>query len=55
VPELRLFQTVQGGISELVSRLAVAEADEQRLVEASMEALQGIRFLASEYGWRIHR
>lgn len=37
------------GVSELAPRLATAEADVQRVVEADMEALLGVRFLASEY------
>ncbi|APE24434.1 MULTISPECIES: DUF5655 domain-containing protein [Streptomyces] len=48
--ELRLFQTEDGNVSEFAPRLAEAEADVQRLVEANMEALLGVRFLASEYG-----
>lgn len=48
--ELRLFQTADGNVSEFAPRLAEAEADVQRLVEANMEALLGVRFLASEYG-----
>ncbi|MFB9556824.1 DUF5655 domain-containing protein [Streptomyces roseoviridis] len=47
--ELRLFQTVHGGVNELTARLAAAEADVQGLVEANMEALLGVRFVASEY------
>jgi hypothetical protein len=37
-------------VRELAPRLAEAEADVQRLVEANMNALLGVRFLASEYG-----
>ncbi|MFG3348627.1 DUF5655 domain-containing protein [Streptomyces sp. NPDC048018] len=48
--ELRLFQTAHGDVNELVPRLAEVEADVQRLVEANMEALLGVRLLASEYG-----
>ncbi|MFD6343454.1 transporter [Streptomyces roseolus] len=48
--QLRFFQTAHGGVRELAPRLAEAEADVQRLVEANMEALLGVRFLASEYG-----
>ncbi|MFE5298090.1 transporter [Streptomyces sp. NPDC056632] len=47
--ELRLFQTMHGGAKELAPRLAAAEADVQRLVEANMEVLLGVRFLVSEY------
>ncbi|WP_435059320.1 DUF5655 domain-containing protein [Streptomyces sp. bgisy060] len=46
--QLRLYNT-NGGVTEVTPRLAEAEADVQRLVEANMEALLGVRFLASEY------
>ncbi|MFE4054913.1 DUF5655 domain-containing protein [Streptomyces sp. NPDC059096] len=46
---LRLFHT-NGGVREAVPRLAEAEADVQGFVEAHMETLLGVRFLASEYG-----
>ncbi|MFC9431421.1 DUF5655 domain-containing protein [Streptomyces sp. NPDC056987] len=46
---LRLFHT-NGGVREAVPRLAEVEADVQGFVEAHMEALLGVRFLASEYG-----
>ncbi|MEU8522212.1 DUF5655 domain-containing protein [Streptomyces sp. NPDC048577] len=46
--QLRLYNT-NGGVTEVMPRLAEAEADVQRLVEANMEALLGVRFLASEY------
>ncbi|MER7540399.1 DUF5655 domain-containing protein [Streptomyces sp. NPDC097704] len=45
---LRLFNT-KGGVTEVMPRLAEAEADVQGLVEANMETLLGVRFLASEY------
>ncbi|MFE0055257.1 transporter [Streptomyces sp. NPDC059003] len=45
---LKLFNTV-GGVSEVIPRLAVVEADVQDLVEAHMEAMLGVRFLASEF------
>ncbi|MFE5647574.1 DUF5655 domain-containing protein [Streptomyces cyaneofuscatus] len=45
---LRLF-TMQGQVAELTPHLAEAEADVQGFVEMHMEALLGIRFLASEY------
>ncbi|MFI5743515.1 DUF5655 domain-containing protein [Streptomyces anulatus] len=49
---LRLFRTdaTGSGMTEVVPRLAEVEADVQGLVEAHMEALLGVRFLASEYG-----
>ncbi|MEV7383882.1 hypothetical protein AB0O10_37155 [Streptomyces lydicus] len=36
-------------MTEVVPRLAEVEADVQGLIEANMEALLGVRFLASEY------
>ncbi|MFI2204596.1 endonuclease NucS domain-containing protein [Streptomyces sp. NPDC020192] len=45
---LKLFNTA-GGVSEVVPRLAEVEADVQDLVEAHMETMLGVRFLASEY------
>ncbi|MFD4172843.1 DUF5655 domain-containing protein [Streptomyces anulatus] len=49
---LRLFRTdaTGSGMTEVVPRLAEVEADVQGLVEAHMETLLGVRFLASEYG-----
>ncbi|MFE4212151.1 endonuclease NucS domain-containing protein [Streptomyces sp. NPDC056844] len=48
---LKLFRTdmTNGGMTEVVPRLAEVEADVQGLVEAHMETLLGIRFLAREY------
>ncbi|WP_399184639.1 hypothetical protein [Streptomyces sp. TLI_185] len=37
-------------MTEVASRHAEAEADVPGLIEADMEALLGVRFLASEYG-----
>lgn len=48
VSGLKLFNT-KGGVTEVVPRLAEAEADVQDLVEAHMEKMLGVRFLASEY------
>ncbi|MCX5150745.1 transporter [Streptomyces sp. NBC_00320] len=45
---LKLFST-KGGVTEVASRLADEEAQVQGLVEAHMEAMLGVRFLASEY------
>lgn len=49
---LKLFHTdtTSSGMTEVTPRLAEAEADVQVLVEAHMETLLGVRFLASEYG-----
>ena len=48
---LKLFRTdtTNSGMTEIVSRLAEIEADVQGLVEAHMQTLLGVRFLASEY------
>lgn len=45
---LKLFNTA-GGLSEVVPRLAAVEADVQDLVEAHMETMLGVTFLASEF------
>ncbi|MDJ0464720.1 DUF5655 domain-containing protein [Streptomyces sp. H27-C3] len=45
---LKLFNT-RSGVTEVTPRLADVEADVQGLVEAHMETLLGVRFLASEY------
>ncbi|MFD8061969.1 DUF5655 domain-containing protein [Streptomyces cyaneofuscatus] len=49
---VKLFRadTAYSGMTEVVPRLAEVEADVQGLVEAHMETLLGVRFLASEYG-----
>ncbi|MFC9129339.1 DUF5655 domain-containing protein [Streptomyces sp. NPDC057099] len=46
---LKLFHTTNGGVTEVAPRLAEVEADVQGLVEAHMETMLGVRFLASEY------
>ncbi|WP_329557802.1 DUF5655 domain-containing protein [Streptomyces sp. NBC_00696] len=48
----KLFRTdaTKSGTTEVMPRRAEAEADVQGLVEAQMETLLGVRFLASEYG-----
>jgi hypothetical protein len=48
VSGLKLFHT-KGGVAEVVPRLAEVEADVQDLIEAHMETMLGVRFLASEY------
>ncbi|WP_434600701.1 hypothetical protein [Streptomyces sp. A5-4] len=45
---LKLFNT-KSGVTAVTPRLADVEADVQSLVEAHMETLLGVRFLASEY------
>ncbi|KUN91446.1 hypothetical protein AQJ67_42205 [Streptomyces caeruleatus] len=49
---LKLFRTdtTNSGVTEVTPRLAEVEAEVQGLVEAHMETLLGVRFLASEYG-----
>jgi len=51
VSGLKLFRadTTNSGMIEVMPRLAEVEADVQGLVEAHMETLLGVRFLASEY------
>ncbi|GAA0404482.1 DUF5655 domain-containing protein [Streptomyces luteireticuli] len=46
---LRLFNVATGGAVEIVAHTAVRERHLQELVETNMEALLGVRFLASEY------
>ncbi|MGJ5751636.1 putative transport protein [Streptomyces puniciscabiei] len=46
---LKLFHTINGGVAEVTPRLAEVEADVQDLIEAHMETMLGVRFLASEY------
>ncbi|MFD0373745.1 transporter [Streptomyces sp. NPDC127112] len=45
---LKLFST-KGGVAEVAPRLAEAEAGVQALVESAMEAMLGVRFVATEY------
>ncbi|MEV7196852.1 endonuclease NucS domain-containing protein [Streptomyces sp. NPDC093510] len=45
---LKLFKTA-GGVKEVSAHLAEVEADVQDLVEAHMETMLGVTFLASEY------
>lgn len=46
---LKLFHTTTSGVVEVAPRLAEVEADVQGVIEAHMEKLLGVRFLASEY------
>ncbi|MGW1188288.1 DUF5655 domain-containing protein [Streptomyces sp. NPDC002559] len=46
---MRLFTVANGVTAEVAARVAERERDVQVLVEANMEALLGVRFLASEY------
>ncbi|WSQ12696.1 DUF5655 domain-containing protein [Streptomyces sp. NBC_01231] len=46
---LKLFHTTNDGATEVAPRLAEVEADVQDLIEAHMETMLGVRFLASEY------
>lgn len=45
---LKLFNT-KGGLIEVMPHLAEVEADVQALIEAHMDTMLGVRFLASEY------
>ncbi|WP_405889858.1 endonuclease NucS [Streptomyces sp. NBC_00133] len=45
---LKLFNT-KSGVTEVAPRLAEVEGDVQDLIEAHMETMVGVRFLASEY------
>lgn len=47
--DLKMFHTTNSGVTEIVPRLAAVEADVQDLIEAHMETMLGVRFLASEY------
>ncbi len=49
MPGLKLFRTMDGGVSEVAPRLAEVEAEVQHLIEAHMKTILGVRFLASEY------
>ncbi|MFI1176688.1 DUF5655 domain-containing protein [Streptomyces melanogenes] len=46
---LKFFHRTKSGMTEVMPRLAEAEAEVQGFVEAHMEAVLGVRFLASEY------
>ncbi|MEU6904248.1 site-specific integrase [Streptomyces coeruleorubidus] len=46
---LKLFHTTKDGVTEVAPRLAEVEAELQGLIEADMETMLGVRFLASEY------
>ncbi|WP_037577620.1 DUF5655 domain-containing protein [Phaeacidiphilus oryzae] len=48
MPGLKLFSLL-GEVDEIEPRLADLEVDVQRLVEANMESMLGVRFLASEF------
>ncbi len=46
---MKLFHTTKGGMTEVTPRLVDVEADVQSLIEAHMDTMLGVRFLASEY------
>lgn len=46
---MKLFRTMKGGVTEVTPHLAAVEADVQSLIEAHMETMLGVTFLASEY------
>ena len=47
--DLKLFHTTSGGVTELSGGAVALEKSLQALFEANLEALLGVRFLASEY------
>lgn len=49
VSDLKLFRLTNGTATELVSASVALEKSLQKVVEKNMEALFGVRFLASEY------
>ncbi|MEU1821337.1 DUF5655 domain-containing protein [Streptomyces abikoensis] len=49
MPGLKLFSVAAGSVVEIAARKAARERHLQTLVEANMEALLGVRFVASEY------
>ncbi|CAM5586075.1 hypothetical protein SFIMM107S_06197 [Streptomyces griseus] len=46
---LKMFHTTNSGVAEVTPRLAAVEADVQDLVEAHIQTMLGVTFLASEY------
>ncbi|MFG3363560.1 hypothetical protein ACGF0K_01105 [Streptomyces sp. NPDC048156] len=47
--DLKLFRVVDGEVDEIPGASVGVERDLQTLCEANMEAMLGIRFLATEY------
>ena len=47
--DLKLFRLVSGKAEELTGSSVALERHLQRTIESNMEALFGVRFLASEY------
>ena len=47
--DLKLFHITNGSAQELKGKSVALEVSLQRLIEANMEALFGVRFLATEY------
>jgi predicted transport protein len=47
--DIKLYRMAQGGFSELAGGAVALEKSLQNLVEANLEALLGVRFLASEF------
>jgi predicted transport protein len=50
VSDIRLFRYTSASATELAGKAAAIEKTLQRLIEAQMETLLGVRFLATEYG-----
>lgn len=54
--DLKLFQINDGKAAELTSRTVALERDLQALIEVNMEAMFGVRLLATEYSTgKVHR
>lgn len=54
--DLKLFQINDGKAAELTSRTVALERDLQELIEVNMEAMFGVRLLATEYSTgKVHR
>ena len=47
--DLKLFRITNGSAQELMGKSVALEVSLQRLIEANMETLFGVRFLATEY------
>ena len=47
--DLKLFRITNGSAQELKGKSVALEVSLQRLIEANMETLFGVRFLATEY------
>ncbi|GFE17970.1 hypothetical protein Sgleb_60170 [Streptomyces glebosus] len=55
VGDLKAFRVVDGQVREIPGSSVALERQLQTLIEANMEAMLGIRFLATEYATGRHR